>query len=661
MKPLILCSIGRAVTALDTLTSREGIEVRRIPLLPAVTSLDAERATVILVDRALVQSTAGDLGALTALAAQAALLGVGEPGETEPPDGFPTDLLCGFIAADSASLASRVAVQGALRHAAALVAARRAVRLEDRSATDVHELTKIGVALSTERDLLALLELILSQARRLSAADAGSLYLIQRNDPAPASLRFKLSQNHTLPNLPFSEFEIPIDHTSLAGYAASTSEPLIIPDVYLLPDNVSYKQNRSFDEKFGYRTRSMLVIPMRTHLDEVIGVLQLINRKRTPDARLSSPEVVDREVLPFDTRSVDLVTALASQAAVAIENGRLYEDIERLFEGFVTAAVTAIESRDPTTSGHSSRVATFTCGLAEAIDRVSDGPYRAVQFSKDQMRELRYAGLLHDFGKVGVREQVLVKQKKLYPSDLSIIKHRFQFLLQRADLQYESERAEYLFTYGRDRYADVLANLEHARRGSREELQHFLDAIVRANEPTILPEGTFEELTEINERVFVDFDGVEKPLLSDEELRYLMINKGNLDPRERREIESHVSHTFRFLEQIPWTRALKGIPSIAYGHHEKLNGKGYPRQILGDAIPIQTRMMTISDIYDALTATDRPYKRAVPAERALDILRDEAKEGALDAALLDAFIAAEVYRAVTGEPAPSRPRRASQS
>ncbi len=645
MKPLILCSIGRAVTALDALTSREAVEVRRVPILPTLASLDAERATVVIVDRALVHSTAGDLGALTALAAQAALLGVGELGETEPPDGFPTDLLCGFIAADSATLSARVAIQGALRHAAALVAAHRAVRLEDRSATDVHELTKIGVALSTERDLLALLELILSQARRLSGADAGSLYLVQRNDPAPASLRFKLSQNHTLPNLPFSEFEIPIDHTSLAGYAASTSEPLIIPDVYLLPDNVSYKQNRSFDEKFGYRTRSMLVIPMRTHLDEIIGVLQLINRKRTPEARLSSPEVVDREVLPFDTRSVDLVTALASQAAVAIENGRLYEDIERLFEGFVTAAVTAIESRDPTTSGHSSRVATFTCGLAEAIDRVSDGPYRAVRFSKDQMRELRYAGLLHDFGKVGVREQVLVKQKKLYPSDLSIIKHRFQFLLQRADLQYESERAEYLFTYGKDRYADVLANLEHARRGSREELQHFLDAIVRANEPTILPEGTFEELTEINERVFVDFDGVEKPLLSDEELRYLMINKGNLDPRERREIESHVSHTFRFLEQIPWTRALKGIPTIAHGHHEKLNGKGYPRQISGDAIPIQTRMMTISDIYDALTATDRPYKRAVPAERALDILRDEAKEGALDSALLEAFIAAEVFRA----------------
>jgi HD-GYP domain-containing protein (c-di-GMP phosphodiesterase class II) len=659
VKPLILCSLGRAVAALDSLVARDAVEVRRIPMLPLASSLDAERPTVVLLDHALVLSAAGDLSALQALSAQAALLGVGEPGETEPPDAMPTDLLCGYVAADSATMASRIALQGALRHAAALVAAHRAARLEDRSAADVQQLTEIGVALSTERDLLALLELILTQARRLSSADAGSLYLVQHNENAPASLRFKLTQNHTLPSLPFSEFEIPIDHASLAGYAASTGEPLIIPDVYLLPDNVSYKQNRSFDEKFGYRTRSMLVIPMRTHLDEVIGVLQLINRKRTPDARLTSTDVVDREVLPFDARSVELVTALASQAAVAIENGRLYEDIERLFEGFVTAAVTAIESRDPTTSGHSSRVATFTCGLAEAVDRVGDGPYRNTRFSKDQLRELRYAGLLHDFGKVGVREQVLVKQKKLYPSDLAIIKHRFQFLLQRTDLQYESERAAYLFAHGKERYTDVLANLDHVRRGAREELQHFLDAIVRANEPTILPEGTFEELTEINERVFVDFDGVEKPLLSDEELRYLMINKGNLDQRERREIESHVSHTFRFLEHIPWTRALKGIPSIAHGHHEKLNGKGYPRQISGTDIPVQTRMMTIADIYDALTATDRPYKRAVPAERALDILRDEAKEGALDAALLEAFIGAEVFRSVTANP--TRPRRASQS
>ena len=649
MKPLILTSLGRAVPALDSLATRGDVEIKRVPLLPSPASLDGERPTVLLLDRALVQGAGDDQSLFGQLASQAALVGVGESGEVEPPGYFPTELLSGYFAADTPVAAARITLHGALKHAAALVAARRATRLEGRSATDVTELSRIGVALSTERDLLTLLELILTQARRLSSADAGSLYLVEHHEGAPSTLRFKLSQNHTLPSLPFSEAVIPLDHASLAGYAASTGQPLIIPDVYLLPEDVSYKQNRSFDEKFNYRTKSMLVIPMRTHRDEVIGVLQLINRKRSSDALLTSNDVVEKEVLPFDQRSVDLVSALASQAAVAIENGRLYEDIERLFEGFVTAAVTAIESRDPTTSGHSSRVATFTCGLAEAVDRVDSGPYRALRFSREQMKEIRYAGLLHDFGKVGVREQVLVKQKKLYPSDLAIVKHRFQFLLQRADLQYERERAEYLFAHGKERYQDALQHLDGVRRAEREDLLRFLDSVVRANEPTILPEGTFEELTEINERTFVDFDGVEKPLLSDEELRYLMINKGNLDQRERREIESHVSHTFRFLEHIPWTRELKGVPEIARGHHEKLNGRGYPRQVSGDAIPVQTRMMTISDIYDALTATDRPYKRAVPVARAIEILRSEAGEGSLDPALLDAFVEAKVYELVRPE------------
>ncbi len=654
MKPLIIASLGRAVPALDSLVSNGEVELKRVPLLPAPATLDPERPTVVLLDRALVNSIGDDRALFPQIAAQAALVGVGDTGESEPPSGFPTDLLSGYFSTDTPPQTARVALHGALRHSAALVAARRATRLEGRSASDVTELSRIGVALSTERDLLTLLELILSQARRLSSADAGSLYLVEQHENAAATLRFKLSQNHTLANLPFSEAVIPLDHASLAGYAASTGEPLIIPDVYLLPEDVSYKQNRSFDEKFNYRTKSMLVIPMRTHRDEVIGVLQLINRKRSADARLSSNDVVEKEVLPFDQRSVDLVSALASQAAVAIENGRLYEDIERLFEGFVTAAVTAIESRDPTTSGHSSRVATFTCGLAEAVDRVGAGPYKEHHFSREQLKEIRYAGLLHDFGKVGVREQVLVKQKKLYPSDLAIVKHRFQFLLQRADLSYERERAEYLFANGKDRYQEMLQHLDGVRRHEREDLLRFLDSVVRANEPTILPEGTFEELTEINERVFVDFDGVEKPLLSDEELRYLMINKGNLDQRERREIESHVSHTYRFLEQIPWTRDLKGIPGIAYGHHEKLNGRGYPRQLTSEDIPVQTRMMTISDIYDALTATDRPYKRAVSADRAIQILHDEAKDGSLDPALLDAFVEARVYELVKPEAARRR-------
>ncbi|MEA3244578.1 MAG: GAF domain-containing protein, partial [Gemmatimonadota bacterium] len=514
MQPLVITPVGRAAAALDGLA----VEVRRERELPPGDALDAERPTVVLLDRALAASAGGRAG-LQALAEVAALVGLGEAGADEPGDELAPDLLTSFLAADAAPATARVAIRGALRHAAALVASRRAERKGGRSADDLHELTKIGVALSTERDLLTLLETILTQARRLSSADAGSLYLVERLDPGGAAgrqLRFKLAQNFTLPDLPFRESVMAIDHTSLAGYVASTGEPLIIPDVYLLPPDVTYAFNRSFDEKVAYRTKSMLVLPMRSHRDEVIGVVQLINRKRDAGARLAAADAVEAQVVPFDAHSVDLVSALASQAAVAIENARLYEDIERLFEGFVTAAVTAIESRDPTTSGHSLRVATLTCGLAEAIDRGGEGPYRGTRFSREQLRELRYAGLLHDFGKVGVREQVLVKQKKLYPSDLAIIKHRFQFLLQRADLEYERERAEYLVNFGTEKYPRVLADLDSRRQAKRLELQRYLDAIVQANEPTILPEGKFDELEAINARTFIDFDGVEKPLLADD-------------------------------------------------------------------------------------------------------------------------------------------------
>jgi len=640
--PLLIVSAGRTVLALPTLRAGTGFEVQRLERLPAADTLASERPVVVLLDAAL----ARDAAAVNALAGRAALVGIGAAGAEEPGTGLPEDALCGFFAEDAPPALARTVLQGALRHAAALVAAQReATRAAARSG-EIAELARVGVALSTERDLPTLLELILEQARRLSSADAGSLYLVEGRDTAAPVLRFKLSQNQTLPDLPFSEFTMPLDESSIAGAAATTGTPITFDDAYALGPGDRFTFNRSFDEKFGYRTKSMVTIPMCTHRDEIVGVLQLLNCKRHAETRLTTLVDVEREVVPFDEHAVGLVSALASQAAVAIENGRLYEEIERLFEGFVMASVTAIESRDPTTSGHSSRVATFTTGLAAAVDRVDSGPYAGARFSRQEMRELRYASLLHDFGKVGVREQVLVKQKKLYPSDLAIVRHRFEFLLQRADLQYERERAQYLWDYGRVNYEEALQRLDRSRAESRSELSRYLDAIVRANEPTILPEGTFEELSEINERLFVDFDGSEKPLLSDDELRYLMINRGNLDERERREIESHVTHTYRFLEQIPWTRELKGIPGIAWGHHEKLDGSGYPRGVHALEIPVQTRMMTISDIYDALTATDRPYKRAVPAERALDILKDEATHGHLDSALLGAFIEAKVFEAV---------------
>ena len=644
VKPLLLTALGRTISTAPLGRRGDDVEVRSVPVLPTPQVIDDERPTVVLVDRALLASAGSGDDGLRDLAAVAALVWMGEPGEEHPPAECPPDLLTSFIADDAAIGSVITSLRGALRHAAAIVAARSAVRAAADRARELAELTAIGVALSTQRDLGTLLELILTQARRLTNSDAGSLYLVERDDAGqPAHLRFAMAQNFSLPGLPFSTFTVPIDHASLAGYAAATGEPLVIGDVYLLPDDVTYKQNRSFDDAFGYRTRSMLVLPMKSHRDEVVGVLQLINRKRSADTRLTAESVIDDEVHSYDSRCVELTTALASQAAVAIENGRLYEDIEKLFEGFVTAAVTAIESRDPTTSGHSGRVATLTVGLAEVVDRIGTGPYRDVRFNREQLRELRYAGLLHDFGKVGVREQVLVKEKKLYPPDLEVIRHRFAYLLQRTELEFERGRAETLLATGAAGYAAALAELEGARVGRREELTAFLDAIVRANEPTVLPEGSFEALEQIHARRFIDFEGIERPLLEEHELRFLMIRKGNLDEQERREIESHVTHTYRFLEQIPWTRELRAIPSIAYGHHEKLNGGGYPNRVDATAIPVQTRMMTISDIYDALTATDRPYKRAVPTERALDILQMEARDGMLDAALLDAFVEAKVF------------------
>jgi hypothetical protein len=249
---------------------------------------------------------------------------------------------------------------------------------------------------------------------------------------------------------------------------------------------------------------------------------------------------------------------------------------------------------------------------------------------------------------VGVREEVLVKEKKLYPHDLGVIRHRFAYLSQAADLAFERERAELLLHGGRDAFETAKEDLLARREAEQDRLLRWLGAITRANEPTVVESDGCDELTDINRHRYVDFDGTERPLLEDDELQYLMIRKGNLDDTERREIESHVTHTFRFLEQIPWTRELRGIPEIAFGHHEKLNGTGYPRAIGADSISVQTRMMTIADIFDALTATDRPYKPAVPLDHALDILHTEASEGMLDTHLLRSFVDARVYTAVVG-------------
>ncbi len=570
-----------------------------------------------------------------------AIIALGHAGETEVPDTLPVELLSAFLPLTTPRQLL-LALRAGFREAAARSDTAHARAEAAARSRETYELARIGAALGTERDLKTLLDLILTQARQITQSDAASLYLAVTPEPGAQRLRFRLAQNHSKPDVPFVEFTVPVDRTSLAGYTAVTGEPLNIPDAYFLPPDAEYTINKSFDQRVGYRTKSVLVVPMKDHKDQLIGVLQLINRKRRFDAVLASPEDVDREVVAYSKRTEDLATSLATQAAVAIENSQLYENIERLFEGFVQAAVTAIEQRDPTTEGHSKRVAGYTVGLAEVVDRLGDGPYRAVKFTREQLREIRYAGLLHDFGKVGVSEQVLVKAKKLYPTDLALIRQRCGFMRRTAERDYWRRRAEFL-QRGGDGYEGFVAQLDEAHRRELEQLDAFLAIVLRSNEPTVVPQGTFEELVEMARRTYEDVEGNTQPLLTSDEVRYLTIRKGSLDEQERLEIESHVNHTYDFLKQIPWTRELEQVPLIAYGHHEKLNGRGYPRRISADQIPVQTRMMTISDIYDALTAQDRPYKPAVRPERALDIMSEEVGSGQLDRDLFNLFIEAKVF------------------
>jgi len=518
-----------------------------------------------------------------------------------------------------------------------------------RTEREMEELNRIGMALSETHEVGALLEMILSKARQITGADAGSLYLVEEarpdvlaGGPGERHLRFKRTQNDSM-RFPFVEFTLPLRENSLAGYAATHGEVINLADAHRIPAGHPYRFNRSYDNETGYRTRSLLTLPMKNGRGEVLGVLQLINCKFHPNARLTSPKIVAREVRPFSKRAVRLALSLASQAAVAYENSRLVQDIETLFEGFVQAAVTAIEQRDPTTSGHSQRVSQMTVGLAEIVDRVDTGAYAGTRFAPEQMKEIRYAALLHDFGKVGVREEVLVKAKKLYPMQMDVVAHRFDYLYKDLEASLEREKVRLLMELGRDEALVRIASLEEEYRLRRMDLESQFEAILQSNEPTVLPAGQFDRLYEIARQSYLDPRGVEKPVLTPEEVRFLSIPQGSLNPDERAQIESHVVHSFNFLLQIPWTKEIREIPRIARAHHEKLNGTGYPYRLRGDEIPVQAKIMTICDIFDALSAADRPYKKAVPAERALDILEMSVRDKELDPDLYQLFLESKIY------------------
>jgi HD-GYP domain-containing protein (c-di-GMP phosphodiesterase class II) len=526
-----------------------------------------------------------------------------------------------------------------------------AIELElERSRHENDMLISIGRALSQERDIQSLLAIILRRACEVTNADAGSVYIVEGHDEevSKRTLRFAVSQNESR-NVQSAGFTMPISASSIVGTCVLSGDRINVPDLYNLDEPGvgnnpwGFVHDRSFDDKYRYQTRSVLAVPMISARAEVIGVIQLINKRAKGWIQLDLPSDFEDGVVPFDDVSEAYVAALASQAGIALENVLLYEEVKTLFDSFVKAAVTAIESRDPTTSGHSERVAELTVGLARAVNRAESGHYREVRFSRDDLTQIEYAALLHDFGKVGVREHILVKAKKLYEHERELILQRFQLIKRGYKIEGLESKVRYLMEASREQVAAELAAADKDVTAKVAELDAIIQFILQANEPTVLDQGGFERLAELSGMSYRDEHGATHPYLTHDEATCLQIRRGSLTENERLEINSHVVHTYNFLVRIPWSRTLRDVPDIAGAHHEKLDGTGYPNKLRGDQIPVPARMMAISDIYDALTASDRPYKKAMPSEKALDILSGDVKRGQLDQDLFDVFVGARVW------------------
>ncbi len=519
----------------------------------------------------------------------------------------------------------------------------KALQLYRRELQTVNE---VGRALSAELDIDRLLSRILTETRRITFADSGSIYVTDRSG-TEQQLRFKTAQNDSL-EMELGEFVLPLDRTSMAGYVAVTGEVLNYPDVYRIPESAPFRFNYEVaDGKTGYRSKSMLLVPMRNHHQEIIGVVQLINAKRAPETLLKTKADFEREVCRFTERHEEFVSSLASQAAVALENSQLYENIEALFEGFVVAAVKAIEQRDPCTSGHSQRVSQLSLALADAVSATDREPFADVHFDAEQMKELKYATLLHDFGKVGVREKVLEKADKLYPDQFLTLQMRFGLVFATLEAGFHRKQAEMLRADPADEAGQEQLRAEYEQE--MQELEECWEIVQQANHPSPLPEEAPERLQGMQEKQVRLPDGTEEPLLTGEECTILSIPRGTLTKEDRVQIESHVDHTREFLERIPWLKGLRNLTRFASAHHEYLDGSGYPVGLKAPEIPLASRIIAVADHYDALTASDRPYKPAVSTERALKIIGFEVEGGQIDPELFQLFVDEEVYR-VLDEP-----------
>ena len=487
-------------------------------------------------------------------------------------------------------------------------------------------LNTIGVALSSERDIDALLERILEAAQDLVDADAGSLYLIKDNALHFAvirnqSLGYSMGGKHGAP-IPFPPLPLYLDDgrentTMVAAVAALSGRTVAIADAYAAGD-YDFSGTRDFDVDTGYRSRSFLTVPMKDHDDRVVGVLQLINARNAAG-----------EICAFSQSDRQLVESMASQAAVALNHQRLIEQMEALLEALINVINAAIDEKSPHTGNHCERVPALTMLLAEAASRAGEGPLAGFVMSESDRYELKIASLLHDCGKIVTPVHVIDKSTKLHTlfDRIAVIDARFEVLLRDAEianLKGEIDQAQY-----ERRVRSLLADRELVRKCNIGSEQ--------------MDESLVFELERIASTPWRPHDGATASLLDADELEHLSVRRGTLTRSERDIINHHIVTTIRMLESLPWPSHLANVPEYAGGHHERMNGKGYPKGLTREQMSIQARIMGIADIFEALTAPDRPYKRANTLSEALAILGQLKLREHIDPDLFDVFLRERVY------------------
>jgi HD-GYP domain-containing protein (c-di-GMP phosphodiesterase class II) len=500
------------------------------------------------------------------------------------------------------------------------------------NADHIRRLIRIGVALSAEKDIDRLLEKILTEARIITGADGGTLYLLSENEK---ELQFAFVQNDSLgvnmggsggkmtwPPIPLAGPDGRPNHTNVSAHVAITGEPIMIADVYDAP-GFNFEGPRMFDKESGYRSRSMLVVPMRDHAGNIIGVLQLLN---ATDAETGA-------VGAFSAEAQELAWSLASQAAVALTNNRLITELENLLDAFIQTIAVAIDEKSPYTGGHVRRVADLTMRIARKINEAQTGSFAAVHFSDDELRELRMAAWLHDVGKITTPEHIVDKATKLEKvyDRIEDVKVRFELLKREYQLAIDMARS----------HPDGRSAEEVEREiAALDEEYRFLAQVNNATED--LGEDAVARIERIARRTWRSASQA-LPLLTEDEIYNLCIRHGTLNEEERGIVNNHAAVTRKMLARLPFPRKLRRIADYASAHHEKLDGGGYPLGLGERDLPLQARIIALADIFEALTAKDRPYKRGKTLGEALRIMAGMVAQKHIDADLYDLFTKEGIY------------------